>query len=146
MSAEECMFCTGEPPWRGVGVRGMETLVPEGERCGMKQSKMEHLEDRMERPILNRRVGIVKLQMVREGTLYGERRRLTDPEQAAELVRPMFVKADREVVLVMSLSAALEPLAVEIVSVGGTDSIAFARMESCLGSLRKHRNISESRK
>lgn len=88
----------------------------------MKQSKLEQLEGLMARPIPRRRIGIVKLQMVKEGTLYGEMQRFQEPEQAVALMRPLFHKADREMLVAMSLSTALEPLAVEIVAVGGVDS------------------------
>lgn len=88
----------------------------------MKQSKAEQLERLMEQPIPKRRVGIVKLQMVKEGTLYGGMHRLGSAEQAAAFVRPLFEKADREMMVVMSLSGTLEPLAVEIAAVGGMSS------------------------
>lgn len=85
----------------------------------LKQSKLEQLEGLMSRPIPKRWVGIVKLQMVKEGALCGEIRRFQDPAEAVEMVRPLFQKADREMMVAMSLSSSMEPLAVEIVAVGG---------------------------
>ena len=79
-----------------------------------QKSKNEIIEDMMRRPIPRKKVGIVRLQMVKEGrTLYGMHR-FTDPAQAAEMVRPLFDMADREMVLVLSLNTILEPMALEI--------------------------------
>ena len=69
-----------------------------------------------------KRVGIVHLEMVRESrTLYGMKR-FQNPREAAEMVRPLCEKADREMVLVLSLNGRLEPQAVEIAAVGGISS------------------------
>lgn len=76
------------------------------------------LEGMMQRPIPKKKVGIVHLEMVKEGrSLYGMER-FSKPETAAEMVRPLVVRANREMVLVMSLDAKLTPMALEIVSVG----------------------------
>ena len=67
-------------------------------------------------------VGIIKLQMVREHeSLYGCRR-VSDAAGAASCVRPLFALADREMMVVMSVSGSMEPLAVEVAAVGGVDS------------------------
>ena len=87
-----------------------------------QKSKNEIIEDMMRRPIPRKKVGLVRLQMVKEGrTLYGMHR-FTDPAQAAEMVRPLFDMADREMVLVLSLNTILEPMALEIAVVGGLNS------------------------
>lgn len=79
----------------------------------------ERLEDMMKRPIPKKKVGIVKLQMIKEGrSLYGMKR-FTSPGEAAEMVEPLFRMADREMLLVLSLNSRLEPLALEIAAVGG---------------------------
>ena len=82
----------------------------------------EKLNDMMKRPIPKKKVGIVHLQMVKEGRLLYGLQRFTMPQEAVEMVKPLFRLADREMVLVMSLSTKLEPLAVEIVAVGGLNS------------------------
>lgn len=70
----------------------------------------------------NRRVGIVHLELVRESrSLYGMER-FDTPEKAADMLLPLFERADREMVAVLSVSTKLEPLAVEIVAVGGLDA------------------------
>ena len=80
------------------------------------------LEDLMKRPIPRKWIGIVKLQMVREGkVLYGTRR-FTSAVDAVSMVRPIFAQSDREMMVVMSVNTRLEPLALEIVAVGGVDS------------------------
>lgn len=73
-------------------------------------------------PAKSKNIGIIKLQMVRESQcLYGEAR-MNSPEAAAELIKPLFALADREMVVVMSLSSNMEPLALEIAAIGGLDS------------------------
>lgn len=84
----------------------------------------DQAEDFMElakNPDRNRRVGIVHLEMVREKrSLYGAEK-VDTPENAAGILLPLFERADREIVAVLSVSKGLEPLAVEIVAVGGLD-------------------------
>lgn len=72
----------------------------------------------MKRPIPRKKIGIIRLQMVKESSLYGMKR-FTQPWEAVELVKPLFDMADREMAVVMSLSTKLEPLALEIAAVGG---------------------------
>lgn len=86
---------------------------------------MDYLKDEIDNLITNpeegKCIGIIKLLMVKEyQNLYGEGS-MDSPEAAADYVRPIFEHADREMVVVMSLNSRLEPMAVEIVSIGGTD-------------------------
>ncbi len=82
----------------------------------------EQLESMMKRPIPKKKVGIIHLQMIRESrTLYGMYH-FSQPREAVEMVRPLFAMADREMMLVMSLNTKLEPMAVEIVAVGGLNA------------------------
>ncbi|EXG84520.1 DNA repair protein [Clostridium sp. ASBs410] len=82
----------------------------------VKKNQDEVLREVMKRPVLKKRVGIIRLQMVRESrSLYGMKR-FSEPN--VETVMPLLEIADREIVLVMSLNTKLEPLAVEIVAVG----------------------------
>ena len=83
-----------------------------------QKSKNEIIEDMMRRPIPRKKVGLVRLQMVKEGrALYGMNR-MTDPVKAVEMVSPLFAMADREMMLVLSLNTRLEPMALEIAAVG----------------------------
>ena len=68
------------------------------------------IEDMMKRPIPRKRVEVVKLQMIREGKILYGTRRFTSAEGAVEAVRPMLSKTDREMMLVMSVNAKLEPM------------------------------------
>ena len=73
-------------------------------------------------PIPGKPVSVVHLEMVREERcLYGMGL-MNEPEKAAAMVRPVFERADREMVAVVSLDARLEPVAIEVVAVGGIDS------------------------
>lgn len=61
------------------------------------------IEDMMKRPIPRKRVEIVKLQMIRAGSVLYGTRRFTSAEGAVEAVRPMLSRTDREMMLVMQL-------------------------------------------
>ena len=84
-----------------------------------KMSQKERLDAMFDRPIPKKKVGIVHLEMVKESRrLYGTSRFRT-PEEAAEMVMPMFERAHREMVLVMTMDSKLEIQAAEIAAVGG---------------------------
>ena len=84
-----------------------------------KVSQKAVLDDMMARPIPRKKIGIVHLEMVRESRcLYGMKRFRTSTE-VAEMVRPLFDKAHRERVAVLTLSTKLEVQALEIAMVGG---------------------------
>lgn len=86
-----------------------------------KKTQNELIEGMMKRPIPHKRIGIIHLEMVREArTLYGMKRFKT-PSEVAECIRPLFSMADREMMVALSLDSKLEPLALEIVAVGGLD-------------------------
>lgn len=87
-----------------------------------KQSVESIVEGMMQRPIPKKKIGIVHLEMVKEGSsLYGMER-FSKPQAAADAVRPLTERANREMFLVMSLDAKLAPMALEIVSVGSTNA------------------------
>lgn len=80
------------------------------------------LEQMMQAPCIYKNVGIIRLQMVKDGrTLYGMRR-LVNPKDAVEAVKPLFSLCDREIVAVVSVDTKCAPLAVEVASVGGLDA------------------------
>lgn len=82
-------------------------------------SQKERLDGMLDRPIPKKKVGIVHLEMVKESRrLYGTSRFHTAAE-VAEMVMPMFERAHREMVLVMTTDSKLEIQAAEIVAVGG---------------------------
>ena len=72
-----------------------------------------------ENPRPKQKVGIVKLQLLREEkALYGTAP-FHQPGQAAEMMAPFFQNADREILAVLSLDTVMTPIAAEIVAVGG---------------------------
>lgn len=80
----------------------------------------EEFKDMVRRPVPGRYVGLVHLKVVRESqSLYGPGE-ITGPKEAVEMVRPLLAEADREMVVVLSLSVRMRPQAAEIAAVGGT--------------------------
>ena len=87
-----------------------------------KATQREILENMMKRPIPKKKVGIIRLEMIKEGRcLYGMER-FNDPEMAADMIRPLVGRSGREMFLVMSLDVKLTPLALEIVTVGSVNA------------------------
>ena len=87
-----------------------------------EKTQKEQLEDLIKRPIPRQRIGIIHLNMIREGrALYGLKR-FSSAQTAVDMIRPLLKQADREMVLVLSMNPRLEPMALEIVAVGGIDS------------------------
>lgn len=68
---------------------------------------------------------LVKLKMVKENAMPYGKERLDSPEKVAELASLLLDGADRECLLVISVNAKTQPLALEIVSIGSVDT-AFA--------------------
>ena len=67
-------------------------------------------------------VSIIHLEMVRENrSLYGMGK-FDTPESAASMAASLFERTDREMVAVLSVSMNMEPLAMEIVAVGGLNA------------------------
>lgn len=90
-----------------------------------KREKQKKLENIVNESIVNKPIGIIQLKMVRESrSLYGADP-FTSPAKAVELVKPLLITADWEMVLVMSLTAKMEALAMEIVAVGGLNVCCF---------------------
>ena len=82
----------------------------------------ENQEQMIRIPVLYKPVGIIRLQMIREGrTLYGMER-FCNAKDAVNTVSPLFRMCDRETVAVMSVDARCAPLAVEVAAVGGLDA------------------------
>lgn len=87
-----------------------------------EKTQKERLEDMMKRPIPRKRVGIIHLNMIKEDRwLYGMRK-MNSAEKAVEMIKPLLKYSDREMILVVSVNARLEPMAIEIVAVGGIES------------------------
>jgi DNA repair proteins len=78
----------------------------------------QQLMELMKKPVPRKRVGIIRTQIVKKGSLLYGKRRFQSSEEAVGLVKGLFEYADREMVVVVSLDAKNTPLAIEIVSVG----------------------------
>lgn len=86
----------------------------------MEDAKKE-VDSLIQNPVVGGNVGIIRLFMERERESLYCSGVLTGSEEAADFIRPVFAKADRELLVIVSLSNSMEPLAVEVVAVGGTD-------------------------
>ena len=109
---------------RSTKGNGVPALFLIGERGSIMRAytQEERIRGMMERPIPKKKIGIVHLEMIRERrTLYGMER-FSNPREAAEMVRPLFERADRELLLVLSLDNKLAPMALEIAAVGVLNS------------------------
>ena len=87
-------------------------------------TQKEQLDGMMKRPIPRKRIGIIRLEMIKEGSMLCGMRRFSGPGEAAEMIRPLVKNRDRELMLVLSLDSKLQPMALEIVAVGGVDYCA----------------------
>jgi DNA repair protein RadC len=85
-------------------------------KCGVQEKKIV---DMMKRPSPTKNVSMIHLQMIKEGRTLCGMKCFSSPMEAVEAVRPLYDLADREMVLVMSLNAKLEPMAAEVAVVGG---------------------------
>lgn len=78
---------------------------------------------------LNYRIGVVHLKMVREErSLYGMGS-FASPENAAEIIRPLFDGADREMVVALSMDVKGNPIAAEVVAIGSLDCCIVSMRE-----------------
>ena len=82
-----------------------------------------------------KRVDIVSLKMVKEGSILYENRRITSPGAAAELVREFLEDCDREKFVVAYLNTRNEPTAIHTVSVGTVNSSLVHPREVMKGAI-----------
>lgn len=64
-------------------------------------------------------VSTVRIQMVKEGELFYGNRMVCSAEDVVKMVAPLFEFADREKMVIISFTAAMEPVVLEIAAVGG---------------------------
>lgn len=69
-----------------------------------------------------KRVSIVSIKMVREGSILYEGRKITTPSQAAEIGRLFLENSDREKLIVCCLDTKNQPISVSVVSIGSLNS------------------------
>jgi DNA repair protein RadC len=69
-----------------------------------------------------KRVNIVSLKLVREGSVLYRERRVQSPKDAYELLKPFLVDADREVFVVVCLDTKNQPTAIHVCHVGSLNA------------------------
>lgn len=88
----------------------------------MKDKTEKRVEEIFKNPVQKKHIEVIRMQMVREGrSLYGAGK-VFNPRDAVEIVRPLFEMADREMTVVLSMDTQGNPVAAEIVAVGGVDN------------------------
>ena len=86
------------------------------------RSRKNSAEDLIINPAAGDYMGIIRLQMVQEDAFpYGDQR-VSDAAAAAKMAYPLFARADREMMAVLSVNSSMQPLAFEIVAVGGINT------------------------
>lgn len=97
--------------------------------CEVKMKIENEIKEMMRNPAPQKRVGIIKTQIIRERSILYGKRRLRNTMDAVELVHSMFQYADKEMMVVLSLDTKNAPLALEIVSVGTVNSCLIQMRE-----------------
>ncbi|KGA97233.1 DNA repair protein RadC [Alkalihalobacillus alcalophilus ATCC 27647 = CGMCC 1.3604] len=69
-----------------------------------------------------KRVNIVSLRMVRESSLLYKERKITSPDDAYNLLKPILVDSDREQFIVVCLDTKNQPTAINVCHVGSLNS------------------------
>ena len=87
----------------------------------VKTTEME-IKSMMERPIPKKKIGIIRLKVEKEQKSRWGMKRFRSPKEAVEAVSSMFAYSDREIVAVLSFNSKMEPMAAEIVAVGGLNA------------------------
>lgn len=100
-------------------MKAVSLIILERERLMKEKTQIEKITGLMSKPEIKKRIGIVHLQMVKDSKSLCGLSPFTSPQKAVDMMRPLFEMSDREIVAVLSLNVKLEPMAVEIVAVGG---------------------------
>ncbi|MGV8980533.1 JAB domain-containing protein [Clostridium sp.] len=69
-----------------------------------------------------KRVNIVSIKMVKEGSILYEGRKITTPLQAAEIARQFLEESDREKLIAICLDSKNQPLSMSVISIGSLNS------------------------
>lgn len=69
----------------------------------------------------SKRVDLISLKVCREKSIKYESRKITNPEQAYNIVKSFIGNTDREYFIVMNLNTRNEPCSVEICTIGSLD-------------------------
>lgn len=85
-------------------------------------TKTDMLKEAITKPEPGKRVSIVRMQMVKEGSFLYRPREFRSPKDVVEMMYQYFNNSDREMVGVLSLDGHGCPIAFEIISVGTVNS------------------------
>lgn len=90
----------------------------------MKEPAVEKkgLQQLLAEPETYKKVGIIRLKMVREETCIYGKKKIATAKDSVDMVKQLFAHIDREMMVVVSFSTAMEPLAIEVVAIGGLDA------------------------
>lgn len=72
-----------------------------------------------------KRIDVVKVQMVKEDTLWYLKRSIGEPKDAADIMREFIANADREHFILICLNSKKEPTHIENVSIGTINFVAI---------------------
>lgn len=75
-----------------------------------------------ENNIISKRVNIISIKMVKEGSILYSNRKIGSPSDAAELLKPFLQDSDREMLVVCCLDTKNQPTLINIVSIGTLNS------------------------
>lgn len=75
-----------------------------------------------EKSIISKRVNIVSIKMVKEGSILYSKRRIYSSSDAANIAREFLETCDREQLIVICLNTKNEPTAIHTVSIGSLNS------------------------
>ena len=78
--------------------------------------------EKVEGKVPAKRINIVSIKMVREGSILYNVRKIASPSDAAELGRRFLEEADREELIVCCLDTKNQPLSINVVSIGSLNS------------------------
>lgn len=94
--------------------------------CLSKMNKNETLMELnvnpQENTISSKRVNIISIKMVKEGSVLYSNRKIGSPSDAADLLRPFLQDSDREMLVVCCLDTKNQPTFINVASVGTLNS------------------------
>ncbi|WP_338032593.1 RadC family protein [Clostridium manihotivorum] len=94
--------------------------------CISKMNKNETIMDLnvnpQEKGASSKRVNIISIKMVKEGSLLYSNRNINSPDDAADLLSPFLQDSDREMLVVCCLDSKNQPTLINIASIGTLNS------------------------
>jgi DNA repair protein RadC len=91
-------------------------------KINKNQMVMELNTNLNENPVSSKRVNIISIKMVKEGSVLYSNRKVSSPSDAADLLKPFLEDSDREMLVVCCLDTKNQPTFINICSVGTLNS------------------------